>query len=201
MKVGAQPPSPSASIREFLAGGTAGAARRLLGSRLISTVSGFETSGVIVETEAYLGSEDPASHSFRGRTPRNDAMFGAAGTLYVYVSYGVHRCINVVTGEVGNAGAVLVRALEPVSGVEAMSARRGRDTELCSGPGRLAQALGITMRHNRHDLSLPPLRLVARPTVPDGEVGTSGRIGVSRAANRPLRFFVRGHPAVKSPRW
>jgi len=182
-------------------GVTARAARGLLGSLLVSTVDGVEASGAIVETEAYLGSDDPASHAFRGRTPRNEAMFGPAMTLYVYLSYGVHHCINVVTGEEGDAGAVLIRALEPVSGLEVMALRRGRTGELCSGPGRLSQALGITMRHNRHDLSLPPIRLLVRPPAPDAEVGTSGRIGVSRAADRPLRFFVRGHPAVKPPRW
>ena len=154
-----------------------------------------------METEAYLGREDPASHAFNGRTPRNDAMFGPRGTLYVYVSYGIHRCINVVTGEEGDPGAVLIRALEPATGLDVMAGRRGRDTELCSGPGRLAQALGITMRHNAHHLSLPPVRLVARPARPAAEVGTSGRIGVSRAAARPLRFFLKGHPAVKPPRW
>ena len=176
-------------------------ARRLLGSLLVSTVDGLEASGVIMETEAYLGRDDPASHAFRGRTPRNDAMFGPAGTLYVYVSYGIHRCINVVTGDEGEAGAVLIRALDPVSGLEVMAARRGRAGKLCSGPGRLSRALGITMHHNRHDLSLPPIRLVPRPPVPDDETGTSGRVGVSRAAARPLRFFVKGHPAVRPPRW
>ncbi len=154
-----------------------------------------------METEAYLGGDDPASHAFNGRTPRNDAMFGARGTLYVYVSYGIHHCINVVTGEEGDPGAVLIRAIEPVSGPEVMAERRGRDTDLCTGPGRLAQALGITMRHNRHDLSLPPLRLLARPAPAASEVGISGRIGVSRAMDRPLRFFLSGHPAVKAPRW
>ena len=154
-----------------------------------------------METEAYLGRDDPASHAFNGRTPRNDAMFGARGTLYVYVSYGIHHCINVVTGEEGDPGAVLIRALEPASGSEVMAERRGGGSELCSGPGRLSQALGITMRHNGHDLSLPPVRLIGRPPVVVGEVGTSGRIGVSRAADRPLRFFLKGHPAVKAPRW
>lgn len=188
-------------LPELRTAGTTRAARRLLGSLLVSTVDGAEASGVIVETEAYLGRDDPASHAFRGRTPRNDAMFGPPMTLYVYVSYGVHHCINVVTGENGDAGAVLIRALDPLSGREVMTFRRGRAADLCSGPGRLSQALGITMRHNRHDLSRPPVRLLSRPPVPDAEVGTSGRIGVSRAAGRPLRFFVRGHPAVKPPRW
>ena len=185
----------------LLDGGTVEVARRLLGSLVVSTVGGRETSGRIVETEAYLGRGDPASHAFRGRTRRNDAMFGERGTLYVYVSYGIHRCINVVTGEEGDPGAVLIRALDPIAGLDVMADRRGRATELCSGPGRLSQALGIAMRHNAHHLSLPPIRLVPRPARSAAEIGTSGRIGVSRAADRPLRFFMKGHPAVKPPRW
>lgn len=128
-------------------------------------------------------------------------MFGARGTLYVYVSYGIHHCINVVTGDDGEPGAVLIRALDPATGLGVMTGRRGRERHLCDGPGRLSQALGITMLHNGHDLSLPPVRLVARPALPSPDVGTSGRIGVSRATRRPLRFFVKGHPAVKAPRW
>lgn len=178
-------------------------ARRLLGTTILSTVDGVETCGVIVETEAYIGLDDPASHAHmsKRRTPRNDAMFSARGTLYVYISYGIHHCINVVTGEEGDPAAVLIRALEPVSGLDAMAVRRGRETDLCSGPGRLAQALGIDMRHNYHDLARPPIQLQAGELVPDAEVGTSGRIGVSRAADWPLRFFVKGHSAVKPPRW
>ena len=170
---------------------------------LVSTVDGRETSGVIVETEAYTGLDDPASHAHasKGRTPRNDAMFSARGTLYVYVSYGIHRCINVVTGEEGDPAAVLIRALDPVAGPDVMAARRGRDSDHCNGPGRLAQALGIGMRHNYHDLALPPVRLVEQQPLDDSEVGASGRIGVSRAADWPLRFFVRGHSAVQPPRW
>ncbi len=189
--------------REFLDGDTADVARRLLGSTLVSTVDGSETSGVIVETEAYLGLADPASHAHasKGRTPRNDAMFAARGTLYVYVSYGIHHCINVVTGEEGVPAAVLIRALDPVAGREVMAARRKRDTDLCSGPGRLAQALGITMRHNYHDLARPPVRLIPGTPVEESKTGAAGRIGVSRAADWPLRFFVKGHPAVKPPRW
>lgn len=169
----------------------------------MSTVDGVETGGVIVETEAYLGLEDPASHAHasRGRTPRNDAMFAGLGTLYVYISYGIHHCVNVVTGEAGDPSAVLVRALEPSTGLDTMARRRGRSRDLCNGPGRLAQALGITMRHNYHDLARPPVRLVKGTPVTDPDVGSSGRIGVSRARDRPLRFFVRGHPAVKAPRW
>ncbi len=189
--------------REFLAGDTAEVARRLLGSTLVSTVDGLETRGVIVETEAYLGLDDPASHAHasRGRTPRNDAMFAARGTLYVYVSYGIHHCVNVVTGEEGDPAAVLVRALDPVAGREVMARRRGRAADLCSGPGRLAQALGVTMRHNYHDLALPPVQLVPGTPAEESGIGCSGRIGVSRAGDWPLRFFIRGHPAVKAPRW
>ena len=187
----------------YLAGDTVAAARRLLGCTLVSTVDGVETGGMIVETEAYLGLSDPASHAHasKGRTPRNDAMFTGLGTLYVYVSYGIHHCINVVTGEVGDPAAVLVRALEPSTGLDVMAERRRRASDLCNGPGRLAQALGITLSHNYHDLAGPPVQLVKGSAVADAGVGSSGRIGVSRAADWPLRFFVRGHPAVKAPRW
>lgn len=190
-------------LRGHLAGDAATVARRLLGTAILSTVDGLETRGVIVETEAYTGLEDPASHAHasKRRTPRNDAMFSACGTLYVYISYGIHHCINVVTGKEGDPAAVLIRALEPVSGLDVMAARRGRERDLCNGPGRLAQALGITIQHNYHDLAGPPIQLQPGEPLPDAEVGTSGRIGVSRAADWPLRFFVKGHSAVKPPRW
>ena len=190
-------------LSDLLEGDAAQVARRLLGSTLVSRVGGLETRGVIVETEAYLGIDDPASHAHasKGRTPRNDAMFSARGTLYVYISYGIHHCINVVTGAEGDPAAVLIRALEPVEGLEAMAERRGRSTDLCNGPGRLSQALGIALRHNYHDLAVPPVQLLPGNAVPYRDVGTSGRIGVSRAADWPLRFFVKGHSAVKSPRW
>ncbi len=200
---GDQRSGPGSWLQEHLNGGAASVARRLLGTTVLSTVNGVETRGVIVETEAYLGLDDPASHAHasKRRTPRNDAMFRARGTLYVYISYGIHHCINVVTGEEGDPAAVLIRALEPTGGLGTMAARRGRDADLCNGPGRLAQALGITMRQNYHDLARPPIQLRPGEPVADAEVGTSGRIGVSRAADWPLRFFVKGHSAVKPPRW
>jgi DNA-3-methyladenine glycosylase len=180
---------------------TAAVARELLGARLVSEVDGQRAVGVIVETEAYLGPDDPASHAATrsGVTPRNRAMFGPAGRAYVYRSYGIHWCLNVVTGPVGRAGAVLIRGLEPLEGEDVMARRRGRAAELASGPGRLCQALGITGGLYGHDLELPPLRLVQGWEVPDDLVDVSGRIGVREAADWPLRFFVKGSPGVSRP--
>lgn len=172
-------------------------ARSLLGARLVSDIGGVRTSGVIVETEAYLGVDDPASHAAtRGVTDRNRVMFGPSGYAYVYRSYGVHWCMNVVCRPEGHAAAVLLRGLDPLEGREVMARRRGRPAPLASGPGRLCQALGITGDYYGHDLAEAPLRLEAGWSVPDAAVGVSGRIGVSRAADRPLRFFVRGSAGV-----
>lgn len=173
-------------------------AREILGTRLVSDVAGVRTSGVIVETEAYGGPDDPASHAATrgGRTARNAAMFGPPGHAYVYRIYGIHWCVNVVTGDVGEAQAVLVRALAPLEGLEVMAARRGRAEGLTSGPGRLCQALGITADLYGHDLGEPPLRVRPGWVVPDGSVEASGRIGIRRAADRPLRFHVKGEPHV-----
>lgn len=173
-------------------------ARELLGARLVSDVGGVRTAGVIVETEAYGGADDPASHAATraGRTARNAAMFGPAGRAYVYRIYGMHWCANVVTGAEDDAQAVLIRALAPIEGEDAMVARRGRREGLASGPGRLCQALGITSELYGHDLREAPLRVLPGWWVPDGSVATSGRIGVRLAAERPLRFHVRGEPHV-----
>jgi len=177
-------------------------ARGLLGAILWSSVDGRTTGGLIVETEAYVGPHDPASHAREstGRTARNDAMFGRAGTLYVYLSHGVHHCANVVTGRRGYPAAALVRALAPVKGRAAMAERRGRETDLCNGPGRLCQALGITLRHNGGSLAGPPVQLFSGTRFDDAQVGVSGRIGVSRAADWPLRFFVKGRLREHGPR-
>jgi DNA-3-methyladenine glycosylase len=161
-------------------------------------VGGVLTSGVIVETEAYRGLDDPASHAATriGRTARNAAMFGPPGHAYVYRIYGMHWCMNIVTGGEGDPQAVLIRALDPLVGAEEMALRRGGATGLASGPGRLCQALGITNALYGHDLSRPPLESRAGGRVSDAEVGVSGRIGVRAAHDWPLRFFVRGNPSV-----
>jgi DNA-3-methyladenine glycosylase len=173
-------------------------ARELLGARLVSTVGEELVAGVIVETEAYHGADDPASHAATrgGRTARNAAMFGPAGRAYVYRIYGMHWCVNVVTGEEGDPQAVLIRALDPVTGEDVMARRRGGMRGLASGPGRLCQALGITGALYGHDLTRPPLEIRTGWSVPDAAVGISGRIGVRVAADWPRRWFVRGNPSV-----
>ncbi len=153
---------------------------------------------MIVETEAYEGPDDPASHAATrvGRTHRNRAMFGPPGHAYVYRIYGMHWCVNVVTGAEGDPQAVLLRGLEPLEGAEVMSRRRGGKEPIAAGPGRLCQALGITDVLYGHDLGRPPLRLEPGWAVDLAEVGVGGRIGVRAAADRPLRFYVRGSPGV-----
>ena len=174
----------------------------LLGARLVSTVDGRRTTGIIVEVEAYIGQGDPASHAATriGRTRRNASMFGPPGTAYVYLSYGVHWCLNVVTGAIGSPCAVLIRAVDPIEGSDVMAARRGRKRDLTSGPGRVGQAFGITHALDGHDFSSTPLRLLQGwPTAP-ASMDVSPRIGVSRAQDWPLRFFVRGGPSVSRVR-
>ncbi|MFP3948563.1 MAG: DNA-3-methyladenine glycosylase [Longimicrobiales bacterium] len=170
----------------------------LLGTFLVSDLGGARTSGVIVEAEAYVGPRDPASHAREsvGRTARNESMFGAPGIAYVYRSYGIHWCLNVVSGAVDHPVAVLIRALDPVEGREIMEERRGRATDLCSGPGRLTQALGVTGIQDGHDLSKEPLVLRAGWSVPEDRIGVSGRIGIRNAEDWPLRFYLRNHPSV-----
>jgi DNA-3-methyladenine glycosylase len=175
----------------------------LLGKLVLSTLGGEPAVGRIVETEAYLGLEDPASHAAEriGRTARNAPMFGAPGTAYVYRSYGIHWCMNAVTDRVDHPGAVLIRALEPVSGLEVMRARRGTpDRDLARGPGRLAQALGITGALNGHDLAEPPLSFRDAPPVPPDSIAAGPRIGITRAADWPLRFVIRGSRWVSGRR-
>jgi DNA-3-methyladenine glycosylase len=147
--------------------------------------------GPIVEVEAY-DSTDPASHGFRGRTARNAAMFGPAGHAYVYRSYGIHWCLNLVCEEEGTAAAVLLRALEPTQGLDRMRVRRKLDEVrlLAAGPGRLCEALGVTREHDGLPLDRPPFVLIPRPAEP--EIVAAPRIGITRAADRPWRYGLKG---------
>lgn len=176
-------------------------AQSLIGLLLISRVGGMVTGGRIVETEAY-GKDDPASHAYRGRTPRNATMFGPPGHAYVYRSYGVHWCLNAVTGPIGTGEAVLIRALEPQLGIETMVARRGRDRlrDLCSGPGRLCVALGISGDLDGVPLDGDLLTIAANGGAVSGVV-SSVRIGISTARDRLWRFTERGSPYIsRAPR-
>jgi len=182
---------------EFFARPTIDVARDLLGHIVVSDVRGCRTAGRIVETEAYLGPDDPAAHGFGGRrTRRNASMFGPPGIAYVFFTYGVHWCLNAVTEREGFPAAVLLRALEPLEGIAAMRRRRGttRGTPLASGPARLTQALGVTGRLDGHELSRAPLRLVEGSAVEESEIEATPRIGLSRATDWPLRFVIRGSP-------
>jgi DNA-3-methyladenine glycosylase len=172
---------------QFLLGPAEEAAPLLLGWHLISTAGGGTTEVRLTEVEAY-SPDDPASHAFNGIRPRNAAMFGPPGTLYVYRSYGVHWCANIVCGDVDTGAAVLVRGAVAVAGVELMIRRRGRDSELLNGPGKLTQALGIDFSHNGLDLfgADSPIRLT--PGEPPPAIQTTPRIGISKAIERPWRF-------------
>ena len=180
--------------REFFARSVHEVAPELIGATLL--VDGV--GGVIVEVEAY-DQEDPASHGFRGPTPRNAAMFGPPGHAYVYRSYGIHWCINVVCDVEGRAEAALLRAIEPTRGLDIMRARRGVDAprHLCSGPGKLCQALGITREQDGLPLDRKPFALTAR--VGDAEIVTGPRIGITRAAELPWRYALAGSPFLSRP--
>lgn len=174
-------------LAALLAGDVVAAARGLLGRRLWSELEGVVCEVMLTEVEAYGGAEDPASHGFAGRTARNASMFRAAGTLYVYRSYGIHWCLNAVTGAVGEPAAVLLRAGRPVRGEEHMRRRRGRPDHLCDGPGKLAQALGVTGEQDGTSLLDGAVRLVGEPPL-RRRIIAGPRVGISRAAERPWRF-------------
>jgi DNA-3-methyladenine glycosylase len=183
-------------------------ARDLLGTVLVSTLGGVRTAGLIVETEAYTGPDDPASHAAAriGRTARNESMFGAPGIAYVYRIYGVHWCLNIVSDRMEFPAAVLVRAIEPVYGLAAMRLRRSRgqlrlpDTALAGGPGRLAAALGITGALDGHSLDRTPLWVTPGEPIDDSRVRAGPRIGITRAADWPLRFWIAGSAWVSRNR-
>ena len=180
--------------RRFFARDVHEVARELIGATLL--VDGV--GGTIVEVEAY-DQEEPASHGFRGLTARNASMFGPGGHAYVYRSYGVHWCLNLVSGDEGRAAAVLLRALEPTHRLDAMRARRGLDDLrlLCAGPGRLCQALGVTREHDGLPLDEPPFALHAR--VRELAVITGRRVGISRATELPWRYALQGSRFLSRP--
>jgi DNA-3-methyladenine glycosylase len=180
--------------RLFFARSVHSVAGDLIGALLM--VNGV--GGRIVEVEAYHHT-DPASHSFRGPTDRNSVMFGPPGYAYVYRSYGIHWCLNFVCEHAGSASAVLIRALEPLEGLDKMRRRRGLSDEklLCSGPGRLCQALGITGAHNGLPLDRPPFKLIGRTEKPEIAVGV--RVGISKAVELPWRYGLKGSRFLSKP--
>lgn len=175
-------------------------ARELLGKVLVKEEDGLILAGVIVETEAYGGPEDPASHAARGRTKYNWPLWRDPGLAYVYRIYGVHFCLNVVAAEKRGLGsAVLIRAVEPIEGLEVMMRRRrvGNPRLLTSGPARLAEAFGIDLSFNGWDLTRGEVLYIAEGReVPDQQVVSTTRVGISKARDKPWRFYVRGNPYV-----
>jgi DNA-3-methyladenine glycosylase len=193
------PPEARFLTADFYARPVLEVARELIGC----TVSHGETAGVIVETEAYHESE-PACHAFAGLTPRTRTLFGAPGRAYVYRSYGIHALLNAVCEAEGVGAAVLIRALEPIAGIEAMYRRRlgaRRPEDLCSGPGKLTQALGISLAENDGDLARGSVR-IARPSASwhEATVIEAPRIGITRAVELPWRFCAVGSAHVSRPR-
>jgi DNA-3-methyladenine glycosylase len=179
---------------------------RLVAPELLNKVLvAGERSGRIVEVEAYAGGDDPGSHAFRGRTARNASMFGPPGLLYVYRSYGIHWCANAVCGDEGVGVAVLLRALAPLAGLDAMRAARPgirRDRDLCSGPGRLCQAMGVTRAHDGADLVAADrgVYLADDGTPPPPAPANTCRVGLTRGAEHPWRWYVAGDPNVSRGR-
>ena len=173
------------------------AAKRLLGCALVRRLGDNLITGRIVETEAYH-QFDAASHSYKGKTSRAEIMFGPAGYVYVYFTYGMHYCMNIVTGPEGEGSAVLIRALEPLEGIELMRTHRGGvvDTQLTNGPAKLCQALQVTMAFNGHNAAEPPLQLMFCEPIAEVDIVTTTRIGITRNTKRPWRFYINDNPFV-----
>ncbi|NUQ21034.1 MAG: DNA-3-methyladenine glycosylase [Gemmatimonadaceae bacterium] len=196
---GTRTPPGTPLPRKFYDRDTAIVSRELLGAVLECRTPEGVASGRIVETEAYMGPHDPACHAAAGLTARTKHLFGPPGVAYVYFIYGMYWCFNAVTREVGHGSAVLVRALEPLDGEDLMRERRPkvkRRVDLTNGPGKLCLALGIVGAHNGGWLDEPPVRILAGEPVADADVVVTPRIGITQAADWPLRFFVDGNPFV-----
>jgi DNA-3-methyladenine glycosylase len=186
--------------RSFYARSTVEVARGLLGKVLVHG----PTAGIIVETEAYLGGEDLAAHSARGLTGRTRVVFGPPGHAYVYLIYGMYECLNLVAERDGRPGCVLIRALQPVSGLELMRARRPaarQPEQLANGPGKLTLALGITRAHNGADVTRGPLVVRQGEGAGPIEIAVTPRIGITRAAELPLRFLIAHNGFVSGTRY
>ena len=185
--------------KSFFARDTEVVARELLGAVLECRTQEGVVSGRIVETEAYVGEHDLACHAAAGRTQRTAPLYGPPGIAYVYFIYGVHWCVNAVTRPVDQPSAVLIRALEPLEGIEIMRRRRPaarRDIDLTNGPGKLCEALGITGTHNWLPLQKPPLRILRGSPVPEALTQTTPRIGITQCRDWPLRWVIRENPYV-----
>jgi DNA-3-methyladenine glycosylase len=198
-------PKGPALPRSFYDRPTLTVAEELLGKVLVHRTPGGVTAGVIVETEAYIGEDDPACHAAPGLTTRNAPLYGPPGFAYVYLNYGIHYLVNAVTEADGHPAAVLLRALQPVEGIRLMRRRRapdGRDideSDLCRGPGNLTKALGITLTDNLLDLTSSRLCIEDRG-VPPGKVSFGPRIGIRVAVDRPWRFWIDGNVSVSGRR-
>ncbi len=208
MPVTIMPRPRSGSLpRSFYTRATITVARDLLGAVMVHDTPEGRAAGRIVETEAYLR-DDPACHAFRGPTPRTQVMFGPPGRAYIYLIYGMYHCFNVVTAAHGTGEAVLIRALEPLEGLPLMARRRGteRPKDLCSGPGKLVIAMGIGKHLNGADLKNGPLRILSASSRPltegqaaasdPGNIKVTTRIGITQAAELPLRFYLEGNAFV-----
>jgi len=185
---------PPRLTRKFFDRSVHDVAPELIGATLMVGNAG----GVIVEVEAYHHT-DPAAHSYGGQTPRNAVMFGPPGFAYVYRSYGIHWCLNFVCEEEGSASAILIRAIEPTAGLAAMRRRRGLPDEraLCSGPGKLCEALGVTIKHNGLPLDRAPFELRARTEA--SEIAVGPRIGITKAVEHPWRYGLKGSRFLSKP--
>ena len=196
---------PGVLPRSFSDRPTREVARDLLGKVLVHRTPGGTAAGIIVETEAYIGEDDPACHAAPGPTMRNAPLYGRPGVAYVYLNYGIHYLVNAVTESEGRPAAVLIRALEPLRGIRLMASRRGggrrqvAEVDLCRGPGNLTRALGITLAENRLDLTMHRLYIEERPAAPF-TVSWGPRIGIRVAAERPWRCWIAGHPCVSGRR-
>ncbi len=187
----------NANFPDFLDGSSVDAAQQLLGCLFVRDLPQGQAIVRIVEVEAYH-QDDAASHSYRGETTRTKTMFGPSGHLYVYFTYGMHYCCNVVTSGAGVGAGVLIRAVEPVSGVNILQSNRPNHSGplLTNGPAKLCQAMAINRQMNGHDLHLSPMRLVAQPQLPPGQIVATERVGISRDTHRQWRFYIKDNPYV-----